>query len=117
MISHQAEGCKDEWKWYDGGDIALQSLDNGRTCKILFSLGFCFHVMELANKGTDAYSLEETCCSRITDLENELLQDSDGPSLKLSVNNQQVGEYFSLPTHADRFIYSAQIDNHKKEYE
>jgi hypothetical protein len=116
MIIHQAEGCKDEWKWYNGGDIALQSLDNGRICKILFSIGFFFRISELVNKEKYAYSLEETCCSRITGLENELLQDS-GPSLKLSVNNQHVGEYFSLPTHADRFIYSAQIDNHRKEYE
>jgi hypothetical protein len=117
-IIYSSNGCK-RWNWYDGGSIALQSLDNGQACKILMSLALWFRIIDLAKREyftTLSTLLEETCCSRVTGGANIPVENSHRPALKLWVDKEHIGEYSSLPNELDRFTFHAWQGSHKIGY-
>jgi hypothetical protein len=94
---------KHEWDGFDDGSIALQTLDHGRTCTILMSLSLWFHVMKLASTENYTTLLDEACCSRITGLGNQSLENYHMPALKFPAD-QHASHRYNLPRDVDRFI-------------
>jgi hypothetical protein len=86
------------WLMPDGG-MVLQSLDEGRTCRILFTLGFWFHFLQSIDKYPQFRKmpiLADTCCPRITNLHNQSPEKSCMPTLGLLSITQPVDEYFKV---------------------
>jgi hypothetical protein len=86
------------------GLVALQSSDNGWTCRIYFPLYLWFWIAAISARFTRLDMLQDTCCSRVISLKNQPAENDSRPRLQLQPVGKPVGEHLRVPQDVDKFV-------------